>query len=175
MALRHALLGLLSRSPSSGYDLLRTFNNSLAQVWPATQSQVYTELNRLESEHLVTVSSQGARGRKEYQTTPEGSDELHHWLLHGTPVQVRRSDMLLRVFFFDLMPGPPTIDYLDRVKALAAEQEEHLQKTRELVIDDPGPLSDNGQLALEYGIRLARMEQEWAEWAKTVFDSAETD
>ncbi len=41
MSLRHALLGLLSEGPASGYDLLKLFDNSLANVWPATQSQLY--------------------------------------------------------------------------------------------------------------------------------------
>lgn len=33
MSLRYALLGLLSDGPASGYDLLRTFKHSLANVW----------------------------------------------------------------------------------------------------------------------------------------------
>ena len=44
MSLRHALLGLLAEHPASGYDLLKQFEGSLAFVWPATQSQLYTEL-----------------------------------------------------------------------------------------------------------------------------------
>ena len=42
-----AALGLLARQPGSGYDLLKTFEKSMANVWPATQSQLYGELNKL--------------------------------------------------------------------------------------------------------------------------------
>lgn len=33
MSLRHAVLGLLAESPASGYDLMKMFNASLANVW----------------------------------------------------------------------------------------------------------------------------------------------
>ena len=42
-----AALGLLAQEPGSGYDLLKHFEKSMANVWPATQSQLYGELNKL--------------------------------------------------------------------------------------------------------------------------------
>ena len=63
MSLRHALLGLLSVEPASGWDLLKRFEQSLAFVWPATQSQLYTELNRMTDAGLVEVGATGARNR----------------------------------------------------------------------------------------------------------------
>jgi DNA-binding PadR family transcriptional regulator len=36
MSLRHALLGLLANRTASGYDLMKLFGTSLANVWPAT-------------------------------------------------------------------------------------------------------------------------------------------
>ncbi|MFD0886645.1 PadR family transcriptional regulator [Streptosporangium algeriense] len=59
MSLRHALLGLLSQGPASGYDLLKTFDISLANVWPATQSQVYAELR-----HWLTETDPGPPSRR---------------------------------------------------------------------------------------------------------------
>jgi hypothetical protein len=41
MSFRHALLGLIAERLASGYDLLKIFDQSLAFVWPATQSQLY--------------------------------------------------------------------------------------------------------------------------------------
>lgn len=59
MSLRHAVLGLLAESPASGYDLMKMFNASLANVWPATQSQVYGELTKLTTAGLVEVAAHG--------------------------------------------------------------------------------------------------------------------
>src|SRR5690349_1320921 len=99
MSLRHGLLGLLAQGPASGYDLFKAFELSLANVWAATQSQLYTELNRLAEAGLVTVVAEGPRGRKEYDISEEGREELRHWLTEVEPTGTPRSDMLLRVFF----------------------------------------------------------------------------
>ena len=48
-----AALGLLAQQPGSGYDLLKTFEKSMANVWPATQSQLYGELNKLADAGLI--------------------------------------------------------------------------------------------------------------------------
>ncbi|GAB3913751.1 hypothetical protein GCM10029964_123800 [Kibdelosporangium lantanae] len=103
MSLRHAVLGLLSTGPASGYDLLKRFEISLANVWPATQSQLYSELNRMADADLVKVAAEGPRGRKEYAITEAGHEELRHWLVEVEPDRLRRSDMLLRVFFLNLV------------------------------------------------------------------------
>ena len=53
MSLRHAVLGLLERRPSTGYELTRTFDRSLRASWQARHSQIYPELAKLESAGLV--------------------------------------------------------------------------------------------------------------------------
>ena len=48
----------------------------MANVWPATQSQLYGELNKLAAAELIEVAEVGARGRKEYRITVAGRTEL---------------------------------------------------------------------------------------------------
>ncbi|NED54550.1 PadR family transcriptional regulator, partial [Micromonospora aurantiaca] len=79
MSLRHAVLGLLAElGGASGYDLLKLFEVSLDNVWPATQSQLYGELGKLTDAGLIEVAAEGPRGRREYRITPSGRAELHH-------------------------------------------------------------------------------------------------
>lgn len=104
MSLRYALLGLLSDGPASGYDLLRTFKHSLANVWPTTQSQIYTELTKLADAGLIEVSDEGPRGRKEYTLTDTGLDDLRTWLTTTEPKQAVRNEALLRIFFLGVIP-----------------------------------------------------------------------
>ena len=59
MSLRMAALGLLAQQPGSGYDLLKRFEVSMANVWPATQSQLYGELNKLAGAGLIEASAVG--------------------------------------------------------------------------------------------------------------------
>ncbi|MEU4097700.1 PadR family transcriptional regulator [Streptomyces sp. NPDC026673] len=166
MSLRHAVLGLLADHPASGYDLLRTFQTSLANVWPATQSQLYTELNRLAEADLVTVAAEGPRGRKEYAITEAGRTELLHWLTEVEPQRNRRSDALLRVFFLNQVDPERARAYLEREGAVAAERHEGLrQLERSVDWDSGGDLAFYGRLTLEWGLRFTRMQQEWAVWA----------
>ncbi|PRC58857.1 PadR family transcriptional regulator, partial [Mycobacterium sp. ITM-2017-0098] len=79
-SLRIAALGLLAEGPASGYDLLKLFEKSMANVWPATQSQLYSEPNKLADGGLIEVSAVGPRGRKEYEITDAGRDELQRWV-----------------------------------------------------------------------------------------------
>ncbi|MDY7528907.1 MULTISPECIES: PadR family transcriptional regulator [unclassified Cryobacterium] len=165
MALRHALLGLLFNAPASGYDLLKEFQGSLNEVWPATQSQVYTELTKLTREGLLTVASEGPRGRKEYVVTDSGHGELHQWLTEVKPEAPRRSDMLLRVFFLSALTSAERQSYLKAVGEVAASQLAELEEIRTSIERINAPLARDGLLALEYGIRLARLQTEWSEWA----------
>jgi PadR family transcriptional regulator, regulatory protein AphA len=166
MSLRHAVLGLLSEGPASGYDLMKKFEVSLASTWPATQSQLYSELGKLAGAGLVDVVAEGPRGRKEYAITEEGLAELRHWITEVEPTKVTRSDMLLRVFFLARVSPEQARCYLRHQAELAAEKLANYESIRPFVESGDDNLSVYGRLALEYGLRLAKSQQEWAEWAE---------
>ncbi len=165
MSLKHAALGLLSRGPASGYDLLQTFHGSLASVWPATQSQLYGELGKLAEAKLVEVVSEGARGRKEYALTPAGLAELRHWLTEVEPTTVRRSDMLLRVFFLNVVEPEDAQEFLRRRSEQSVTYHNELLSIQERISGEAGPLTEYGRLTLEWGLRYTTMQREWADWA----------
>src|ERR1700756_5478747 len=104
VSLRIAALGLLAQEPGSGYDLLKVFEASMANVWPATQSQLYGELNKLADAGLIEVAEIGPRGSKEYAITETGRAELHRWMTSPRDDPAFRSAQLLRVFLLDELP-----------------------------------------------------------------------
>ncbi|WP_171164824.1 PadR family transcriptional regulator [Streptomyces sp. I05A-00742] len=165
MSLRHAVLGLLADHPASGYDLMRMFETSLANAWSATQSQVYGELAKLTKEGLLEAASEGPRGRKEYAITDDGRTELHQWLTETKPRHRMRSDALLRVFFLDQLTPLEAVTYLHGEAERAARQHGAFKELEQEIEWDEGSLSLNGRLALEYGMRLSAMREEWARWA----------
>jgi PadR family transcriptional regulator AphA len=165
MSLRHAVLGLLAERPASGYDLMKLFETSLANVWPATQSQVYGELGKLAATGLLTVSAEGPRGRKEYAITEDGLAELRHWLTETEPERIRRSETLLRVFFLGVLTPVEAAVYLGLETARAAAGHAALEELEASVTWGDDPLAVYGRLALEYGLRLTAMQEEWARWA----------
>ena len=166
MSLRNALLGLLDDDePASGYELMKVFDSSLANVWPATQSQVYTELNRLALDGLITVSATGPRGRKDYAITPSGKQALRGWLGATPSHRPHRSGLLLRVFFLDSIPDDQArdlfVDHREQVRA----QRDRLREIGIAITDGTDVISTHGRIALEFGLRKAEMEMAWADWA----------
>jgi DNA-binding PadR family transcriptional regulator len=85
MSLRHALLALVEAGAMTGYELAKRFDQSVAYVWSAQHSQIYTELRRLEQEGLVVAEEQ-PRGEKAlatkraYGLTAAGAAELRRWV-----------------------------------------------------------------------------------------------
>ncbi|GAA1118378.1 helix-turn-helix transcriptional regulator [Kribbella jejuensis] len=165
MSLRHAVLGLLVEHPASGYDLLRQFEQSLANVWPATQSQLYGELAKLAADEQVTVSAEGPRGRKEYAITDAGRAELRRWLLEERPRR-RRDDLLLRVFFLGTVTPEEARGFMERGVRQMDQLEEELRAVEQHTDWGDNDLSVYGRIALEWGLRYAAMHREWARWAE---------
>jgi DNA-binding PadR family transcriptional regulator len=165
MSLRHALLGQLAYGPASGYDLVRVFNGSLANVWPATQSQIYSELTKLAGAGLLAVAAEGPRGRKEYRVTAAGRDELRRWLIETRPEKGQRNEMLLRVFLLGSIPREQAAAYLTEMRlgfTAAATALDELDRATDW---DEGDLSVYGRIALEWGKRYCAMNEEWFGWA----------
>jgi DNA-binding PadR family transcriptional regulator len=163
VSLRFAALGLLAQHPGSGYDLLRRFEKSMANVWPATQSQLYGELNKLATDGFIEVSDVGPRGRKEYRVTAAGRAELIRWLTTPGDDPPFRSASLLRVFLLgELRPEQAR----EHIVSIAAEADAELVRLQALR-DSLQPWSDAdaafyGLAALDYGLRIAAMEGDWA-------------
>ncbi|MFJ4658908.1 PadR family transcriptional regulator [Nocardia sp. NPDC088792] len=165
MSLRYALLGLLSSKPASGYDLLGRFKESLGNVWPATQSQIYTELTKLADDALIAVTDEGPRGRKEYTITDAGHESLRTWLETTKPKPRTRNEMLLRVFFLGELSPAAAHEYLAGIEETAAKSLAELNALKESIDWNDDDFSRYGRIALEWGERMFAMNQEWAQWA----------
>lgn len=164
MSLRFAALGLLAQRPGSGYDLLKRFEESMANVWPATQSQLYGELNKLADSGLIEVIDVGPRGRKEYRATPAGRAELVRWIGEsGDGPPVRRPD-LLRVFLLGELPAEDARSYASTFAQRAASELKRLENLRDSIAWGESDAAFYGRAALEFGLREATMEEQWARW-----------
>jgi len=171
VSLRIAALGLLAQQPGSGYDLLKEFEKSMANVWPATQSQLYGELNKLADAGLIEVSDIGPRGRKEYRITDAGRAELRRWVTNAQDDPPFRSSSVLRVFLLGAIPPAQAREHMVAMAAGAEAELERYEELRDAVDSDTG--DDGlfyGRAALEYGLRLSQMQADWARWVVNAID-----
>lgn len=100
MGIREGLLALLDDRPRHGYQLKVSFEDVTGRVWPLNAGQVYTTLDRLERDGLVTVRDVEHEGasQKSYEITAAGREELGAWweaVPSGNPPP--RDELMLKV------------------------------------------------------------------------------
>ena len=163
MKLRHAILGLLSHGPQSGYDLSRAFAGSVVNFWHADQSQVYRTLDRLEADGAIStrvIAQTGRPDRRVHSLTPEGRAELDAWLVSPLEPRLNKDPLLARIFFAARLGH-------ERVDALLEEAERVLRQeleTLEAIEFDVVDLDTLLKAAtLRHGLEGVRFELEWIE------------
>jgi len=100
-----ALLGWLSASPMSGYDLKKQTERYIGNFWYGSFGQIYPLLHQMHEEELVTVREEKSKGRpakKVYTITDSGRDMLTQWLAEPSEPDLFRSELMLKVFFGSL-------------------------------------------------------------------------
>jgi DNA-binding PadR family transcriptional regulator len=151
-----ALLGLLDREPSHGYDLKRDYDAFFSRGRPLPFGQVYATLGRLakDGKAIVGEAEPGAGpDRKRYTITETGKSEVEAWLAEPIPAEPYLQTVLFIKVVLSLMLGRPAEDYLDIQRAA------HLARMRELtelkqtggVVD--ALLADHGLFHLEADLR----------------------
>ncbi len=156
MSVPMALLGLLDREPSHGYDLKRDYDAYFARGRPLPFGQVYATLARLARDGKA-VAGEAERGagpeRKRFSITETGKSEVEEWLAEPIPAEPHlQTDLFVKVVL-SLMLGRPAEEYLD------AQRSTHLRRMRELTeLKQRGKLvdallADHGLFHLEADLR----------------------
>jgi PadR family transcriptional regulator, regulatory protein AphA len=161
MSLRYAILGLLARHPSTGYELTQTFDRSLRTSWHASHSQIYPELAKLEHAGLVEVVGRGARRSKTYGLTGPGRDELRRWLVETEPDRAQRSESGLRLFLTPLLDATDRQSTYERDLSHIKDELRGLEELRAQVQGSPVPEPFAPQI--ELGIRINTAIRDWLE------------
>jgi len=106
-SLRYAMLGLINREPSTGYDISKAFSGKLGSLWNAKHSQIYPELKKLLEDGLVefeTIIQGEVMEKKLYNITLEGKDAFMEWLLSEEEFYCAPNDNLrVRMYFCENM------------------------------------------------------------------------
>lgn len=180
MSLFFGILGLLTYKDSTGYDLTKTFEDSLNNFWHAQSSQIYRELNRMEKEGLVVSRSiiQESRPNKRlYSITEAGRKAFSQWLRLGEPeFENPHHSMLVRVFFGASDPEA-TLAMLKKCRercltALAANCSDIRQN-----IENYAGIMPDGQMQRKYWMMTLDLgvakTQVMADWAQRCIEQIE--
>ncbi|TRZ39835.1 PadR family transcriptional regulator [Niallia circulans] len=170
MSLRYALLGIISKKPVSGYEVVNIFKEQVVYFWNSTHSQIYTELHKLEKEELLEhelIIQNSLPNKKIYTITELGKKELINWILnHSVKPAKIKDEFLIKAAAFDILTIDEIMTLLDEV---IAREERILNMTKEWKDHFTKETSKQNLGAIitsEYGIRYAEMYVNWCKWVK---------
>ncbi|MDC2954273.1 PadR family transcriptional regulator [Streptomyces gilvifuscus] len=179
MALRNAVMAALLEGEASGYDLAKGFEASVANFWMATPQQLYRELERMESEGLVSarvVHQERRPNKRLFSLTEAGYEVLRDYVLAAPakPLAIR-DELMVKVQCVDIADA----DAVDAVRAAIAERVERAraklgryERLRERLLDgrDEDEYFAHAErigpyLTLLGGLALERANVQWGETA----------
>ncbi|MGH2717774.1 MAG: PadR family transcriptional regulator [Actinomycetota bacterium] len=159
MSVPLALLGLLEREPSHGYDLKREYDEYFGRGKPLPFGQVYSTLARLARDgKVVAGESEPGSGpdRKRYAITEEGRADVAAWLAQPIEPEPHLQTLLFVKVVLSLMLERDAQHYLDVQRAA------HLARMRELT-----DLKRNGgiveALLADHGLYHLEADLRWIE------------
>ncbi|WP_284979075.1 PadR family transcriptional regulator [Arthrobacter sp. fls2-241-R2A-200] len=162
MSIRHSLLALLHGQPRYGYELRVEFEDRTGAAWPLNIGQVYTTLDRLERDGLVTKEGDDGGGHVIYSLTEAGAEQVRAWFSgavdRGNPP---RNEIAIKLALAVTMPGVDVSAVIQsqREASLRALQE-HTQ-SRKSVGANQRPADTAWLLVLDSLIFQAEAEVRW--------------
>lgn len=162
--------------PASGYDLKKKFNQSLQHFWRAELSQIYPQLQKLESDGLLkSAAGESVKGppRRVYHRTENGRKELIGWLAEGPKVGEERIAYVAQVCFLDSLGDPKKIiSFMEELRAYMGgwlaelkEAERHWKSCDPRYPDELPDKDFYSQLTLAMGLTKVKANLEWCETA----------
>jgi PadR family transcriptional regulator, regulatory protein AphA len=158
----YVILGMVSRTPRSGYEIKALVDNSTRFFWAASYGQIYPELKRLSEAGLVEGSDapRGERKRTVYAITRAGRAELKDWLRLPPETSEMREEGLLKLFFAGMLPPEEAVEILRAMRERRLDVAEQLRAMEPEAIEkgDPLPL-----MVLQGGIEFSQWFADWCD------------
>lgn len=172
--LKHGILGLLNYGSMTGYEINRTFRDSLHYFWYAQTSQIYRELQTLKKNGWATdeVIEQSDRpDKKLFSITESGREEFMRWLSEEGFDAELRSPLLMKTFFRGELPTDENVVYFAKMSAMLSAFLNGFQSEPPKVAQYAEMISDPRKalywkMTAEFGVMYAEMMRNWAEKCK---------
>ena len=180
MSLRDAVLAALLDGESSGYDLAKEFDASVANFWMATPQQLYRELDRLAEQGLIqarVVYQERRPNKRMYSLTEAGREAIRQFTARAPRPSVIRDELMVKVAAADAGDLPAVRDSIAERLHWAVAKVERYERLRARLLagrtedayltqaDRIGPY-----LTLLRGIAFEQENVRWAEQALLIIE-----
>ncbi|CAM4308474.1 transcriptional regulator, Acidobacterial, PadR-family [Mycobacterium basiliense] len=180
MSLRDAVLAALLGGESSGYDLAKEFDASMANFWMATPQQLYRELEQLAKQGLIqarVVHQERRPNKRMYSLTQAGHQAIGHFTAKAPKPSVIRDELLIKVQASDAGNAAAVREFiLERLQWAEAKLERY-ERLRTRMLDGCTEQDYLAQaervgpyLTLLRGILFEQENIRWAERALTIIE-----
>jgi DNA-binding PadR family transcriptional regulator len=168
-----AILGLLAWSgESSGYELSKRAERTLAYVWAPARSQLYAVLKSLAADGLIAgrdVVQADRPDKRLFRITEAGMTTLRAWLETLEPIEPEDRDGVLLKLFFGAFGDPDAgrrqlVDYRSRVETRLARYHD-IERSFDAEPDDA---AIRRLQSLRLGIALMEASLAWADQTLSV-------
>jgi len=170
LSINHAILGILSRRPLTGYDLKKIMQDSAYMPWSGNNNQIYKALVELLEEGCLTNEIQhqsSAPSKKIYTITERGLAELKRWVLAATEppefrkmflIQLAGSEQLSDEELLGLLSG-----YEEELRTMLLYQEEKHQRENAAHEVDSARSALIREMIHANVMAFYRQEQQWVQ------------
>lgn len=172
----YVILGLLSESALSGYQIKKLVDVRFRFFWSESYGQIFPTLKSLCAngliKEIVTVEGQ-KRSQKTYQITREGLEALQQWLKLPVERESIRLEILLKMYFSHLVDAEVMIKHLLKFQQ-AHEQDLQILNLFESELKnilDQHQNHPNVLLVIDFGQKVNEAYLDWSRETIQVLES----
>jgi Predicted transcriptional regulators len=171
----YIILGLLQHEDLSGYDIKKKIDYMISHFWEVGYGQIYPTLKALEERGDIKKSAAGTfKGpeRNIYSITTSGKKTLQVWLAIPEVKDYTRYEILLKLFFGNMLPMQDNLERIELFQQKHIENEKTIQLFKENLKQ---VLSENEDhlyyyLTVLFGEKIYQAYIDWAEEAKDLLE-----
>lgn len=164
-----ALLGLINRTPATGYELMKVFEMTPLKTYSNSPGAIYPALKKLKNAGLIKTDHEKPSRGQCYVLSPAGKKAFRAWLSQK-PARKEGEDpglaeeMLRFTFMDDVLSASDQAAFLDSLIDTVKARIAHL---RAFYKERKNDLRRNDRLAMGAGIAHLEATVKWAGRAKT--------
>jgi DNA-binding PadR family transcriptional regulator len=180
MSLRDAVLAALLDGESSGYDLAKSFDASVANFWMATPQQLYRELDRLAEQGLIrarVVHQERRPNKRMFSLTEAGYEAIQQFTSRAPKPSAIRDELAVKLLAVDVGNAQAVREFMVERLQWATAKLQRYERMRARMLEG---LDENEYLAqakrvgpyltLMRGIAFEQENIRWAERVLTIIE-----
>lgn len=162
---QYVILGLLTESPLSGYDIKKIIDIRFKFFWNESYGQIYPELKRMIEDELVECEMMDSdRGKQLYRITEKGFEVLKQWMILGPDTESFRLELLLKRYFAGIVNPEIMIDHIQQFEIQHKHELSILNQFKQELesIEDPHRNHAHILSVIDFGIKTNTAYLEWS-------------